>query len=205
MSLLEQIQVDAVDARGDLGSLLRTCKLLAVRLKSEPLEQWLCFESEGYPEDVSVPDYRIWEVQVKGHFYGPAAEPLRNVPVPALLIPDEVRDAVTRFRCRQSIGGIEETLAASNSGVLRVPVADLALLLGPNVYAERACAQAWIEFETDRLVEISQQVRHRVLDFALRLWKLDPLAGELTAKSGSVHPEQVNHIFRATVAHSSAS
>lgn len=77
MSILEEIQAAAVDGTSDLGSLLRKCKLLAARLGSEPLENWLLWESNGYPENVEVPEYRIWSLQLKGHFFGLSAQAFR--------------------------------------------------------------------------------------------------------------------------------
>jgi len=71
VGLLEEIQNAAVDAQSDLGTLLRKCKLLAARLGSKPLEDWLVWESNGYPDDVRVPDYRVWSLEIKGHFLGP--------------------------------------------------------------------------------------------------------------------------------------
>ena len=59
-TILEDIQNDAVDASKDLSTLLRKCKLLAARLGSQQLEDWLLWESNGYPGDVPVPDYRVW-------------------------------------------------------------------------------------------------------------------------------------------------
>ena len=52
MTLLEDIQNSAVDSKSDLAALLRKCKLLAARLGSRPLEDWLLWESNGYPDDV---------------------------------------------------------------------------------------------------------------------------------------------------------
>ena len=80
MSILKDIQAAAVDGKGDLGTLLRKCKLLAARLDSEPLENWLLWESNGYPENVEVPDYRMWELQLKGHFFGPFGSGIQNAP-----------------------------------------------------------------------------------------------------------------------------
>jgi len=65
MTLIEEIQREAVDSKSDLGMLLRKCKLLAARLGSKPLEDWLLWESNGYPGDVQVPDYRIWPLELK--------------------------------------------------------------------------------------------------------------------------------------------
>jgi len=55
MSLLEEIQNEAVGSNSDIGLLLRKCKLFAARLGSQPLEDWLQWESNGYPDDVDIP------------------------------------------------------------------------------------------------------------------------------------------------------
>jgi len=55
MTLMDQIQQEAVDSKSDLGALLRKCKVLAARLGSRPLEDWLVRESDGYPQDTEVP------------------------------------------------------------------------------------------------------------------------------------------------------
>jgi hypothetical protein len=93
MSLLEDIQSAAVDSNSDLGTILRKCKLLAARLGSKTLENWLIYESNGYPLDVEVPDYRIWTHEVKGHFSGPFGSGMRNVPIPLISLPERVRDS----------------------------------------------------------------------------------------------------------------
>jgi len=66
MSLLEEIQTAAVDSTSDLGAILRRCKVLAARLGSKPLEEWLLWESNGYPAEAELPDYRVWGIAVKG-------------------------------------------------------------------------------------------------------------------------------------------
>ena len=96
MSLLEDIQAAAVDAKSDLGTLLRKCKVLAAHLGSKPLEEWLIWESNGYPGHIKVPNYRVWPLDVKGNFSGPFGSGLRNAPIPLVLIPKEVQELYER-------------------------------------------------------------------------------------------------------------
>ena len=103
MTLIEEIQSAAVDSESDLGILLRKCKLLAARLGSQPLEDWLLWEANGYPENADVPDYRIWPLEVKGHFMGPFGSGLRNAPIPIVHLPKKARDNFMKYKCRQSI------------------------------------------------------------------------------------------------------
>ncbi len=52
MSLLQQIQESVVEEGSDLGSILLKLRLLAARLGSDILEEWVKHESEGYPRDI---------------------------------------------------------------------------------------------------------------------------------------------------------
>jgi len=110
MTLLEEIQSALVDQNSDLGTILRKCKLLAARLGSQALENWLIYESNGYPEEIEVPDYRIWALTVKGHFFGPYGSGLKNAPIPSMCIPQSIRDDYLKYKCRQSIASLEAML-----------------------------------------------------------------------------------------------
>lgn len=199
MSLLEQIQNEAVDSSSDLGSLLRKCKVLAARLGSSPLEEWLIWESNGYPDDVALPDYRIWSIQLKGHFSGPFGSGLRNAPIPAVCVPEDYRERFTQFHCRQSIAGIEELVKARDTNNLQVSVGDLAVVLGTRVYDGQNCVQAWGEFGAGALVEVLNTVRNRILDFVIAIWKVEPLAGEEQDDKRNLQPGQISQIFNTTV------
>lgn len=200
MTLLEDIQNAAVDGKSDLGTLLRKCKLLAARLGSQPLEDWLLWESNGYPGTVPVPEYRIWPLQVTGHFSGPFGSGLRNAPIPSVCLPEKVRESYQRYECRLSIANVEDTLAHSKSGTVQVSTGDLALVLGTKVYQHQNCLQAWAHFSTANLVELVNTVRNRILDFSLALWKEEPTAGE--GRSGPMQglgASKVTQIFNTTV------
>jgi hypothetical protein len=200
MSVLKEVQTAAVDGKSDLGMLLRKCKVLAARLDSELLENWLLWESNGYPENVDVPDYRVWGLQLKGHFFGPFGSGIQNAPIPLVCVPEEARKHYERYECRQSIASVEAALK-TDPATLQVSTGDLAVMLGTRVYQGQNCVQAWAEFGAGHLVELLNSVRNRILDFALAIGKVDPIAGE----EGSGHansplkPSRITQIFRTTV------
>ena len=200
MSLLEEIQSAAIDTSSDLGTLLRKCKILAARLGSQQLEDWLIWESTGYPEEIPVPEYRVWSLQVKGHFSGAYGSGLRDAPIPLGLLPKGVREGYNRYVCRLSIATIESTLKENKSGRIQVPTGDLSLTLGTNVYEDMNCLQCWAEFSTTSLVELLNTVRDRVLDFSLAVWKEHPNAGETNSNAPeSPSSNKVTQIFNMTV------
>ena len=129
MTLLEQLQEAAVDPNSDLGEVLRRCKVLASRLKSPQLEDWLLWESNGYPDDVDLPDYRVWPIVVKGHFAGPFGSEIRNATIPTICIPEEYRETATRVECRQSVATVSAMLEDLEGGTFRVVKEDLAVIL----------------------------------------------------------------------------
>lgn len=200
MTLLEEIQTAAVDPNSDLSTLLRKCKLLAARLGSRPLEEWVIWESNGYPDPIEVPSYRIWPLEVKGHFFGAFGSGLENAPIPTACLPDSARKHYTHYECRQSIASIEAILSSGKGQTIRVNTGDLALSLGRNVYENQNCVQAWAQFGTGQLVELTNAVRNRILDFTLALWKQAPDAGDLGQHSTPpLETKFVTQIFNTTV------
>ena len=200
MSLLEDIQNAAIDASIGLGTVLRKCKFLAARLGSQQLEDWLIWESNGYPEDVPVPGYRVWSLEVKGHFAGPYGSGLKNAPIPLGLLPKNVRRSYTKYECRSSIAAIESALEENDGGIIQVTTGDLSLALGANVYRDMNCLQCWAEFSTTNLVELLNAVRDRVLDFSLAVWKDQPNAGDPKSNAPeSPSSDTITQIFNTTV------
>ena len=86
MSLLHQIQESIVQEGSDLGSILLKLRLLASRLGSNLLEEWVKRESEGYPKEIEVPPYRIVPASYRGTFSGPFGSGINNAPIPTYLV-----------------------------------------------------------------------------------------------------------------------
>ncbi len=106
---------------------------MAARLGSGPLEDWLLWESNGYQDDIDVPSYRIWAIELKGHFTASFGREMRNVPIPTICLPENIRHTYRNHKCRQGIASIEETLKQESqmgSGTLQVSTGDLSVLLG---------------------------------------------------------------------------
>ena len=198
MTLLEQLQEAAVDPNSDLGEVLRRCKVLAARLKSPQLEDWLLWESNGYPDDVDLPDYRVWPIVVKGHFAGPFGSGIRNVTIPTICIPKEHREAATKFECRQSVATVSAMLEDLEGGTFHVARDNLAVILGNKVFPEQHCFQAWGEFSKSCVTEVLNSVRNRILDFVLAIWREYDAVGN-TGDPPAIDPQKVTQIFYTTV------
>ncbi|TPJ72553.1 hypothetical protein FJ471_07080 [Mesorhizobium sp. B2-7-1] len=175
-------------------------RFLASRLGSEQLEDWVKYETEGYPRDVEVPAYRIVSVTYSGTWSGPFGGGIKNAPIPLYLIEKYAGTKWTRKPVRESIAGVEELAKSKTIGI---DASNLILLLQNKVYEGWACNAISGEVSTIAMKEIKQAVRSRVLELTLELEKRVPGAAEVTVMKAMpqepVSEAAVTQIFNQTV------
>lgn len=176
MSLLHDIQAAVVDEDSDLGPILLKLRLLASRLGSAPLEEWVKHESEGYPIDSKLPDYRIISVSYTATFSGPFGSGIKNAPIAPYLIKKFAGDQWNNYQIRQSIAEIDDLLGspAEGGGTLSINASNLILLLQDNVYPDYACNAVNGTISRASLAALRYAVRSRVLELTLELEKSLP-------------------------------
>lgn len=200
MSLLQEILQDAVDSTNELSVLLRKCKVLAACLGSQPMENWLVWESNGYPNDAKVPDYRTWRLEMKGNFAGSFGRQLNRWRIPMISLPDDVVPLYEAYECRESIATIEYLFGAPHTGIFQVSTGDLASLLGDKVYEDFSCLQAWGEYGAAKLSHVLNSVRDRLVDFCLALQKEGVDLPDSPNSSGNFPSSStVTQIFNTTI------
>ena len=172
-ALLEDIRNSAISGKSDWAELLRKCTLLAY---SRPLKDWLIWESIGYPENITVPEYRIWPIEIFGDFLGPTGVQTLPVHVRGLtLLSEDEKRTCQRYPCRESVAAIESILKTNGlRKKLEVNTQHLALGIGRKLYKGYTCVQSWAEFHPSRLVELLNSVRNRLLAIALAVDKETP-------------------------------
>lgn len=200
MSLIEKIQESAVDSGVDLPTLLRKCRLLAARIRSEELAQWVGYELNGYPSKDSLPQYRSISAQSLGDFYSPLGEGMKNVPILSDSLPPEFREyATTQFFL---VGARELTeLVQTNDSHATIHLDwshDILLRLGSNIYAGMSCFSAWKLVSRSDVEGILDAVRDRILDFTLEI------EAEVSAKSDEnslreISGERSHQVFNTIV------
>lgn len=181
MSLLHQIQESVVQDGSSLGPILLKLRLLAARLGSNDLEEWVKHESEGYPQDAVLPDYRIVGVTYKGTFSGPFGSGIKNAPIPPILIKKFANDSWNNYSVRESIAAVDELVKVSaKGGSLGISASNLILLLQGKIYEDYACNDISGNISVVSLSEISQAVRNRVLELTIEFEKSIPAAAHIT-------------------------
>lgn len=201
MSIIQEIQTELLSANADLSTILLKMRFLASRLGSEPLEDWVRYEAEGYPRGVEVPSYRIVDVSYKGTWSGPWGSGIQNAPIPGYLIEKHAGEDWTRHKVRESIAGIE-ALTEKKDGTLGIDASNLILLLQGKIYEEWACNSVSGEISVVSMREIKQSVRSRILELTINLEKRVPEAVDVTLQkpiSSSPTSNTVNQIFNQTV------
>jgi hypothetical protein len=141
------------------------------------LAEWVKHESEGYPSDADLPDYRIISVSYTASFSGPLGSGIRNAPISPYLIEKFAGKSWVRYEMRQSIAAVDDLLGSSTKGgSLGINAANLILLLQGKVYPDYACNEVTGTISRASLAEIRHSVRSRVLELTIELEKSIPEA-----------------------------
>ena len=205
MSLLQQIQESVVQEGSDLGSILLKLRLLAARLGSDILEEWVKHESEGYPKDAEVPSYRSVGVTYRGTFSGSFGSGINNAQIPPYLIEKHAGESWTKYEVRESIAVVDEMVKRhknNDGGSFGIDASNLILLLQGKIYDGYACNDISGSISPTSFYEIQQTVRNRILELTLELEKSVPGAmhvafGEST--SSKTETEQVQQISQQII------
>ena len=200
MSLLREIQEAAIDSEVELTTLLRKCKVLAARLGNVEFKQWVENELSGYDDVETLPEYRILNVNSKGHFSGPFQSGLRNADIPLSCMPKKYRENLAHSYMMQPIAAMEALLEASDGGSAQEPWnPDLVAHFGQKIYEGMNCMQAWKVIPITAVFASLDAVRNRILNFVLEIESEAPDAGEAPINSNPVPQEKVHQIFNTYI------
>lgn len=191
MSLLHDIQAAVLQEDADLGPILLKLRLLAARLGSQPLAEWVKHESEGYPPEAEIPDYRILSVSYIANFSGPFGSGIQNAPISPYLVEKFAGKQWVRYEMRDSIAAVDDLLTTSTKGgSLGINAANLILLLQGKVYPDYACNSVSGTISRSALAAIRHSVRSRVLELTIELEKSIPEASAVSLGPSSASAPQ---------------
>lgn len=195
MSLLHDIQTAILQEDADLSPILLKLRLLAARLGSQPLADWVRHESEGYPSDGDLPSYRVISISYTGTFSGPFGSGIQNAPISPYLIKKFAGDSWVQHELRQSIASVDELLRSSaKGGSLGINAANLIHLLQGNVYPDYACNSVIGTISHAALAELRHSVRSRVLELTIELEKSVPEASSVSLGPAATLPNQTSAV-----------
>lgn len=176
-------------ASGDqvpVATLLRKVKVVAARLGTVQLEEWVGHELNGYPPEAQLPDYRkAIETPVHGNFGGPFGSGYQNAPIPSIGFPEEFRNGrLFHHEFREPIAELERLATLPDTLRSEWP-ADFVAYTNQlirrgevHLYPGMGLQQAFQLISPHHLRAIVDKVRTRILDLALSLEAIAPQAGE---------------------------
>jgi hypothetical protein len=203
LSILREIQASLISDEPNLGSVLLKLRLLAARLGSDILGEWVKHEMSGYPKDIELPDYRIVGVTFKGTFTGAFNSGIKNAQIPTWLVEKHAGDKWVNHRVREGIAAIDDLVSSSKDfGDLEIDASNLILILQGKVYKGYACNDITGSISRSSLVQIQNEVKSRTLELTIELEKSIPVAAEIVlspSKSNTIDKQEVSRIINQTI------
>lgn len=203
MSILREIQASLISNDSELSSIFLKLRLLAARLGSDILGDWVKHEVSGYPSNIDLPEYRIVPVNYTGTFSGPFNSGVKNAPIPSRIIEKHAGEAWVNHRVRDGIGAIGELVKSSQeSGSLGINASDLILYLQGHVYPQFSCVEVCGSISRSAIVQIEAEVKSRVLELTIELEKSIPAAAEIVLTPNLKEPldqQKISQITNQTI------
>lgn len=186
VTLLDEV-IDGASGTAPVAQLLRQVKVLASRTGTPQLETWVDHELVGYPDDVDVPTYRgPFVVRPLGHFVGPYGMEARNVEIPPSTFPAKYRNGLLFKRIFDEPIATIEQMAVQEFTNFGWPPDSVRLYqflvqkgeISRVVNDALVLAEVRYTVPAATFVAISDAVRTKILDLALELERVAPMAGQ---------------------------
>ena len=197
VGFLENIQAALVDHNTSIASTLLKIRLLAAKLGSDELTEWIKYEAEGYPNDAEIPTYRVVPISFSGTFHGPFGSGIKNAPIPPLLIKEFVGEGWVTHKIQGSAATVEQ-LASQKNG-LHLDLSNLMVALRGKVYPDYEPAQIVGFVSQTLLIEMSNAIRTRLLEITIEIANKIPSAEGVELTSIIQDPEVTTQIFHQTI------
>jgi hypothetical protein len=203
VSLLREIQASLISDEPNLGSILLKLRLLAARLGSDVLGDWVKHELSGYPADVELPEYRILGLSFRGTFNGSFNSGFPDAPIPSALVEEHAGAQWTKRRVTEGVTAIDDLVKiAQDSGVIGLDCSNLIFFLQGKIYEDYACNDIRGSISRSSFIQIQNEVKNRILELTIELEKSLPAAAEIVLepeKSDSIDNQEVSKIINQTI------
>ena len=200
MRLLRELRDSVTNSTVEISTVLRKAKVLAVTLENQEFRDWVSHELGGYPDKVTIPEYREIPSPLLGDFMGPFHR-VTGYLLPISQMPDFMRKSALSFPIPNSIKEIE-SMALSGGDDLRHPwPTEAVMLLGSKIRltGNYSLVEVYQPISRAQLEKIIDAVRNRLLDFLLALQEINPHTLESEDALRELPKEAVNQVFHLSV------
>jgi hypothetical protein len=200
LSLLSELINSLTDSSRPLADMLRTAKVLASRLSSPGLAEWVTNELGGYKTVDSLPPYRRLPMLTYGDFSGPFGSFVNNSAIPYMGFPQKYQEQARVYLEMHGVASIESQVAAGEDLNLEWDP-NLTLILRDSVQMSGGMVLTRLHSSVPRteLVGVLDEVRNRLLGLVLDIEKENPMAGSTGETSMEPSPERVQQIINNNI------
>lgn len=173
MALLHDIQGELLDPKSVIGPILLKLRYLASKLGSAALEDWVKYETEGYPKGATVPEYRIANLTYTGSFTD-GFRVINNTAIPEYIIRKAAGAKWLTYEIRDSIAVIDNLVASESPGndcTFGISAGNLMPQLHGKVFEGMGMLNIQSRFAGTPFSRIQGMVRAKILDLTLELEK----------------------------------
>lgn len=160
MGIVIELQKQAIDTNIDVVSLLRKAYLVARKLEIKDFEEWINSELNGYTDYHEIPDYREIIGQVK------AWNPYHGW-IPVIIQDREYEEVLSTRRVFDSIPSLYNAICNIESHTLTYSFDGFTL--GELCRVTHYKTDYKLHFSKSAIVNIIEQVKNKILDWALLL------------------------------------
>ena len=203
--LLRRINEGATNSQTPLGEVLRLCLRLGRLLNNKELSAWAKAEAGGYEFIDSLPDYRIFETEVRGAFSGPFGSRIENALIPRVHIEEKHRDALFKAYIMQPVGELEQLATGrAETNSLTIPWSGDTVMYYQQkaIYRGHVLVAAEKVITTATIAGILDVIRTRVLEFVLVIEKelgIDAMSYDNKTSLEPLGQEKVTQTFNMTI------
>lgn len=168
LNLLNEI-IEALSSQtGSLTDALLKTKVLLHKIGHQELVEWVNNELNGYPNDDTLPEYRILPAQVLVNASNSAYR-VTSHPVPLGHLTKDQRETLETAKMNQSLAVLEKLVEKPDGHLQAAIPMELNGLLGKGLANGYQIQRAWCDIGQASVAQIFVQVRSRLLDFVLGL------------------------------------
>ena len=197
MKIIEDLIDELSTPNSRLTDVLIKAKVLAHKLKSVELKEWVDLELNGYTKK-NVPEYRIVPCEVIGTLNS-GFHMVQNCPLSVSHLKEEHIKALKHCVLTQSISSLEDAVRSA-------PTGKMGMIIPPEVYGALSAAydDCQVEYAKQQMSvasvsDVLTKIKSNLLDFLLALNDSAPEEKDIDKLTDSAGKDEVKTLFTSTV------
>lgn len=185
---------DLANGSVDTITALKRAKVLLSEFENEEIKNWINYELAGYPDEASIPDYRITRGNIVGsYFKGSMASHMTwtNVSIPLGKMPNDMQEGILNVQFREGVDALKQLFESSKDSNVQlgkvIPADFFPSIANYNDDPYMIITSAKVVIGPQCIRNIFAVIENRLLDILMLLEKefgnLDELDLDVTSKS----------------------